>query len=234
MIDGDTIEVLISGWLYTVRYIGIDTPEKDTPYTQAEPYNEEATDKNRQLVGGKVVTLEQDITEYDAYDRLLCYVYVGDTFVNAELVRLGYAEAVTYYPDVKYAEYFEELEAEARDAGRGLWGLSSGDIQITSIFYDGEVFDTEADEYVEITNTGTEAQNLLGWVLRDISEGYPSFTFSSYVLAPGASIRVYTNENHPEYGGFSFGSGKAVWNNSEPDTAVLYDAEGRVVSSRSY
>ncbi len=110
----------------------------------------------------------------------------------------------------------------------------ANDVQITRIFYDGEVFRSEADEYVEITNTGAEAHNLEDWVLEDISEGYPSFTFPSYVLAPGASIRVYTGENHPEYGGFSFGSGKAVWNNSDPDTAALYDSEGREVSRRSY
>ncbi len=110
----------------------------------------------------------------------------------------------------------------------------AGDVQITRILYDGEVFRTEADEYVEITNTGTEAQNLEGWVLRDISEGYPSFTFPSYVLAPGATVRVYTNEDHPEYGGFSFGFGNPVWNNSDPDTAALFDAEGREISRRSY
>lgn len=110
----------------------------------------------------------------------------------------------------------------------------AGDIQIVSIFYDGEVPSWEADEYVEITNTGTEAQDLEGWVLRDISEGYPWFTFPPYLLAPGASIRVYTNEDHPEYGGFSFGHGNPVWNNDEPDTAALFDAEGQEVSRRSY
>ncbi len=110
----------------------------------------------------------------------------------------------------------------------------AGDVQITRIFYDGEVPSWEADEYVEITNTGTEAQNLEGWVLMDISEGYPSFTFPSFVLAPGATIRVYTNEDHPEYGGFSFGHGNPVWNNDDPDTAALFNAEGREVSRRSY
>lgn len=111
---------------------------------------------------------------------------------------------------------------------------SGSNVQITYIFYDGLVYRTESDEYVEITNLGSEPQDLAGWVLRDISEGYPSFTFPSYVLAPGQSIRVYTNEIHPEYGGFSFGYGKAIWNNSDPDTAVLYNAQGQEVSRRSY
>lgn len=107
-------------------------------------------------------------------------------------------------------------------------------VQITYIFYDGLVYRVESDEYVEITNLGNEPQDLAGWVLKDISEGYPSFTFPSYVLAPGQSIRVYTNEIHPEYGGFSFGYGKAIWNNSDPDTAVLYNAQGQEVSRKSY
>jgi hypothetical protein len=68
----------------------------------------------------------------------------------------------------------------------------------------------------------------------DISEGYPSFTFPSYVLAPGVQIRVHTNEIHAEWGGFSFGSGKAVWNNTSPDTAVLKNAQDQEVSRKRY
>jgi len=111
---------------------------------------------------------------------------------------------------------------------------SGSDIQITYIFYDGLMPNVESDEYVEITNLGEEPQNLAGWVLKDISEGYPSFTFPSYILAPGKSIRVYTNEYHPEWGGFSFDYGRAIWNNSESDVAVLYDKQGKEVSRKSY
>ena len=107
-------------------------------------------------------------------------------------------------------------------------------VRITYIFYDGAVYRTESDEYVEITNLGDTSQDLQGWVVKDISEGYPSFTFPSYVLAPGAKIRVYTNEIHPEWGGFSFRYGKAVWNNTDPDWAALYNAQGQEVSRKSY
>jgi beta-lactamase superfamily II metal-dependent hydrolase len=107
-------------------------------------------------------------------------------------------------------------------------------VQITYIFYDGLVYRTESDEYVEITNLGDTSQDLEGWVLKDISEGNPSFTFPSYVLAPGAKIRVYTNEIHPEWGGFSFRYGKAIWNNSDPDVAALYNAQVEEVSRKSY
>ncbi len=108
------------------------------------------------------------------------------------------------------------------------------DVQITYIFYDGLVPRAEADEYVEITNLGDQAQDLAHWELTDISEGYPSFVFPSYILAPGKSIRVYTNEYHSEWGGFSFEYGRAIWNNSEPDVAVLYNSDGKEVSRKSY
>jgi hypothetical protein len=107
-------------------------------------------------------------------------------------------------------------------------------VQITYIFYDGLVYRTESDEYVEITNLGDTAQDLKGWVLIDISEGYPSLTFPSYVLRPGKSIRVYTNEIHSEWGGFSFRYGKAIWNNTDPDWAALYNAQGQEISRKSY
>jgi len=111
---------------------------------------------------------------------------------------------------------------------------SAPDVQIAYIFYDGSVPQVESDEYVEITNLGDKPQDLENWVLIDISEGYPSFTFPSYILAPGESIRVYTNEYHHEWGGFSFEYGRAIWNNSEPDVAVLYDKQAKEVSRKSY
>ncbi len=107
-------------------------------------------------------------------------------------------------------------------------------VQITYIFYDGLVYQVESDEYVEIKNLGNAPQDLKGWVLKDISEGYPSFTFPSYILSPGESVRVYTNQYHPEWGGFSFDYGKAIWDNSYPDIAALYNAEGQEVSRKSY
>lgn len=107
-------------------------------------------------------------------------------------------------------------------------------VQITNIFYDGRVYRTESDEYVEITNLGDEAQDLDGWVLKDIADGGPSFTFPSHDLKPGKSIRVYTNEIHPKWGGFSFGCEGAVWNNKEPDIAALYNDQEKEVSRKSY
>jgi len=240
VIDGDTIEVDIAGARYKVRYIGIDTPELNDKRPAFCAIAQEAARYNRRLLEGKTLRREKDVSETDQYGRLLRYVYVGDVFVNAELVRRGLAWAKAYEPDTKYQSYLEEMEAEAREDGLGIWDTSKPlpimveNVQITYIFYDGLVPRVESDEYVEITNLGDQSQDLAGCVLMDISEGYPSFTFPSYILAPGESIRVYTNEYHPEWGGFSFEYSRAIWNNSEPDVAALYDSQGREVSQKSY
>ena len=128
VIDGDTIEVDIDDSYYTVRYIGIDTPETKHPTQSVEYFGLEATEKNRQLVENKIVRMEKDISETDKYNRLLRYVFVGDVMVNAALVEGGYAEVSTYPPDVKYVELFLELQQEARESRRGLWNLDSMDV----------------------------------------------------------------------------------------------------------
>jgi len=115
VIDGDTI--IIEGG-YRVRYIGIDTPEI---HPEMEAFGMEAWQANRRLVEGKEVRLERDVSETDKYGRLLRYVYVDDIFVNAELVRQGLAKAKAYPPDIKYQDYLEAMEAEARSEGRGMW-----------------------------------------------------------------------------------------------------------------
>ena len=128
VIDGDTIEVDIIGMRFKVRYIGIDTPELDDKRPEFRALAQEATRLNRELVEGKTVRLEKDVPGTDNFGRLLRYVYVDDIFVNAELVERGLAWAEPYEPDIKYQDYLEELEMEARQAGRGLWAptLSPG------------------------------------------------------------------------------------------------------------
>jgi micrococcal nuclease len=121
VVDGDTIDVVMDGVEYRVRYIGINTPETVDPRKPVECYGREASQRNRELVEGQTVELEKDVSETDQYDRLLRYVWLNGDMVNAILVGEGYALASTYPPDVKYQELFLDLEREAREAGRGLW-----------------------------------------------------------------------------------------------------------------
>jgi endonuclease YncB( thermonuclease family) len=112
VIDGDTIEMEDG---QHVRYIGIDAPER------GESYYWEALQANSDLVAGKQVRLEKDVEDEDRNGRLLRYVWVGDTMVNAELVRHGYAYSYSYGPNLRYQEHLLRLEKEAREQRWGLW-----------------------------------------------------------------------------------------------------------------
>lgn len=114
VIDGDTIEIEDG---QRIRYIGIDTPELN----QDECYASEATNKNTELVLGKEIRIEKDVSETDKYGRLLRYVWVGDVLVNDYLVRSGYAHSISYPPDIKYQEQFKEAQQEAILNNSGLW-----------------------------------------------------------------------------------------------------------------
>jgi len=121
VVDGDTIHVRIGDRVEKVRYIGVNTPEVHHPTKGEEPGGRVASEINRRLVTGRHVRLELDVQERDRYGRLLAYVWAGEIMVNAELVRLGYAQVMTIPPNVRYQEMFVKLQREAREAGRGLW-----------------------------------------------------------------------------------------------------------------
>ncbi|PYN32693.1 MAG: hypothetical protein DME01_20745 [Candidatus Rokuibacteriota bacterium] len=121
VVDGDTIDVQLADRVEKVRYIGVNTPEIHHPIKGEEPGGREAAEVNRRLVAGRHVRLELDVRTRDRYGRLLAYVWLGDTMVNAELVRRGYAQVMTVPPNVRYQDLFLKLQREARDAGRGLW-----------------------------------------------------------------------------------------------------------------
>jgi hypothetical protein len=105
-------------------------------------------------------------------------------------------------------------------------------IEIAYIFYDGVVPYVESDEYAQITNNGTGSADLQGWRLNAGDPGR-DFVFPSYSIQPGQSCKVYTNEYHLESCGFSFGSSKALWNNSG-DCGQLYDSTGGLVDGYCY
>lgn len=121
VVDGDTIHVRLADRLEKVRYIGVNTPELRHPRKGEEPGADAAHGVNRRLVEGKRVRLELDVQARDRYGRLLAYVWVGATMINAELVRLGYAQVMTIPPNVRHQALFVKLQRDAREAGRGLW-----------------------------------------------------------------------------------------------------------------
>lgn len=122
VVDGDTVEVRLGGETEDVRYIGVDTPETVKPGAPVDCFGPQASAFNHRLVEGRRVRLVLGEERRDVYGRLLAYVYLGDRFVNAELVRRGLARTLTIPPNDRYAARFERLEIAASRAGRGLWG----------------------------------------------------------------------------------------------------------------
>ncbi len=121
VIDGDTIIVFINGKKEKVRLIGVDAPETDGPYTKEEFFGRESSDFTKKITEGKKVRLEYDWQKRDKYRRLLAYVYFEDgTFLNAEIIKQGYATAYTKFK-FKYHKDFKRYEQEAKVNKRGLW-----------------------------------------------------------------------------------------------------------------
>ena len=112
--DGDTI-VLRNG--EKVRYIGIDTPERDNPFFR------EASQANQQMLEGGRIKLEYDRDRRDRYGRLLAYVWADTLLINAELIKMGMASVYLFAPNLKYRDRFIALQREARQRGEGIWSI---------------------------------------------------------------------------------------------------------------
>ena len=126
VIDGDTIELETGE---KIRYIGIDTPETKHPNKPVQCFGREASQKNKELVEGKEILLEKDISDTDRYGRFLRYIYLPNPeatdeaiFVNEYMVEQGYALLLTYPPDIKYDAILKDAQTQAREEKRGLWG----------------------------------------------------------------------------------------------------------------
>lgn len=161
--DGDTVEVELDGRVYRLRYIGVDSPERE------EPFYQEAFDFNRNMVEDQTVILVRDVSETDQYGRLLRYVYLLDgTFVNGEMIRNGMARLVTFPPDVDQTEYLRQLQEDAEESGSGMWSRPdlTGPCDCDRNLYDCHDFRTrdEAQTCYEYCreSTGRDVHNLDG------------------------------------------------------------------------
>ena len=254
VVDGDTITVSIGDRLYTVRYIGIDTPETVHPSKPVQWMGAEASAANAALVEGQTVYLEKDVSETDRYGRLLAYVYLADgRMVNEELVRLGYAYSSSYPPDVYRQGAMIAAQQTAVASGVGLWGTpppevaaqtptpEAADRSITidlgSAVILSEYGGTQVPEFMAVTNTGDTDVDLTGWYLFSVRHGAENQTFyfpDGYVLAAGATVRVYSGPGGGEAvaaaDGVLFWTEDRMWND-KGDPAELYDADGIMVST---
>jgi len=120
VIDGDTFETEFHEALIPVRLLGVDTPETVHPKKIVELFGPEASAYLKERLNGQNIRLTFDEEKSDKYSRLLAYVYLGEDFINAELISKGYARAYTRFP-FKHLESFVALQAAAKAARVGLW-----------------------------------------------------------------------------------------------------------------
>lgn len=136
VVDGDTLKIEMNGHEEAVRLIGIDTPEskankkarKDAVKTNHDveaitAMGKEAAKYVKTLVRkGDMVGIEFDVQKRDKYNRLLVYAYLSDgKMLNEEIIKAGYANVMTYPPNVKHQERFVKAYRDARDTRRGLY-----------------------------------------------------------------------------------------------------------------
>ena len=240
IVDGDTI-ALNNG--DRVRYIGIDTPETVHPDKPVQCYGPEATEFNRELVDGKYVHLQYDEEREDRWGRILAYVYLRDgTFVNAELIRQGYARAAEYPPNTKHSTFLAELEREAREAERGLWGecmdegaevddetiteegagvVTSDCVGIGYILADAPGREPDG-EIIELENNCGSAVDIGGWRL---SDGEGSYRIpDGETIDPHGTWRVYGRQYNPTR------YTRGLFLNNRSDCVYLYDKSGILVN----
>ncbi len=128
VVDGDTMDVNIDGKIERLRLIGIDTPETVDPRKDVQCFGKEASNKARELLQGKFVTLESDDSQSvrDKYKRLLVYVFLPDgTNFNKFMIEEGYAYEYTYDSAYKYQSEFKEAQINAQSSNKGLWNPST-------------------------------------------------------------------------------------------------------------
>lgn len=139
IVDGDTYKILIQNQEFKVRLLGIDTPESSNNPKTRRDSQRDGQDVQEIITLGKLATefvhnylnegdsvrLELDVEHFDRYDRILAYVYLMDgRMMNEILVREGYAQIMTYPPNVKYQELYLDANRAARENKRGLWADS--------------------------------------------------------------------------------------------------------------
>jgi micrococcal nuclease len=236
VIDGDTVE-LENG--ETVRLIGINAPEAGRPcYTESK-------NKLEELTKGKTVKLERDVVDKDIYNRLLGYIYVDDTFVNLEIVRLGFAHAYEYGSNTKYSTQFKQAEDEAKQNEGCLWKseeinyIQDRCIYITNFHFNAAGNDNYNlnDEYVTFKNKCSYSIDMTSWTVKDETASH-LYTFPPFVFQAVATFTLYTgtgvNTNSAVYWGRTSGNYAAIWNNEGGDTLFLRDSSGNLVLSQSY
>jgi micrococcal nuclease len=249
VIDGDTFSVTGGE---RVRMMGINTPEVD------QYFYEEAKEVLSLMIDKTGVCLERDISDTDKYGRLLRYVFVGELFVNLEMVKRGFANVFTVPPDIKYTDELLEAERYARENNLGLWEISAGYIgenikedeenkagsstgqsgtELKTISVElvwdapGNDMENLNGEYACIKNESAYDIDIGGWTVKDSATKI--YEFKHYILKSGEKIFLFSGSGADSGGRFYWNNSQPVWNNDH-DTLYLRDSAGLLVEIYNY
>lgn len=230
VVDGDTIDVEVSGETVEVRLVAINAPD------EGECYADRSRDHLIETLRDEPVEIQ--VTGEDRFGRTLAHVFAGDRHINVEMIELGLAFAVTPEAGDPFASEVLGAEDGAYFSRAGIWAEDAcgpgGALPLVSIDPERSDIDPEGaddsrleDETLAIHNTGPEAIDLSGWILRDESTRH-RFTFGAgALLGPGERVIVASSDT-----GWDPGQ-SAVWNN-QGDMALLQLLDGTVVSRWRY
>jgi micrococcal nuclease len=236
--DGDTLDVRFEdGNRAEVRLIGINTPEAN------ECFSEEATLVLGVLAQvGSQIGMTTDVSDVDQFDRLLRYLWFGGMSVNEESVRRGAAISRRYAPDTAMAERLDTAQAEAKEAGLGLWApeacgpQADASLSVIAVEYDAPGNDNENlnEEWIRIRNDGDNVVDMTGWMIKDESASNRYEFPPLFAMAPGESVTIYSGCGD-DFGAFLYwcGARSAVWNN-DGDTVFLLDPNGNNHTTYTY
>jgi len=231
--DGDSFDIT---WSDTserdeVRLIGINAPEGDACF------GNRARSVLRSLIEDQTVDIQ--VSYRDEFGRILGDVWVDDLYVNAMMIEVGGAVALTDASD--HADALAAAQIRAQDATRGLWDpqLCGSDPELRVVIVDinadadGRDDENPNGEWIDILNDGEDVVDLSGWSIRDESTRHRFLFPTSFLLAPNERVRVFSGCGDDSTFDLYWCDGNPVWNNAG-DTGFLVDAEGLFVDTFDY
>lgn len=206
VIDGDTIEAEVGNETWKIRLLGINTPEKKMPFSDA------AASFLKPLINQTVI-LEKDITDKDMYSRRLRYLFYNDSLMNQQILELGFANSYML-DDLRYKQILINSENQARNLKIGIWTPSNQTCAQEKCIILKELNYTE--EFFVIKNICGFKCNLTGWFVKDAGRNI----FKLEPINPNEE-RSYNS------------SGKEIWNN-KGDKFFMFDKSGLLVIFYEY
>ena len=207
VIDGDTIETNVNGEIWTIRMLGINTPEKKMPFSN------EGKALLSQFVNKSIVLL-RDIEDIDKYNRKLRYVFYNNRFLNREILEQGFANSY-YTTGIEYQQELLSAETKARISELGIWQKSGEQCATQNCIQLKEL--NQFEEFFTINNVCSFDCSLEDWFVKDA--GRNTFYLTSL---NSNSEQTYNSKNNA-----------SVWNNDH-DRLFMFDNLGKIVLFYEY